>query len=66
MEQVPWSSLPKEHKELGELISIDCSLIDAVLSMYWADYRKGAKKAKGHFEFNTNSGIPTPHLPQIP
>ena len=51
-------TLPKEYKNLGELISIDGSLIDAVLSMYWADYRKGAKKAKGHFGFNINSGIP--------
>jgi len=34
-------------------------LIDAVLSMYWADYRKGVKKAKGHFGFNINQGIPT-------
>jgi hypothetical protein len=50
--------LPKEHKALGDLISIDGSLIEAVLSMYWADYRKGAKKAKGHFGFNINSGIP--------
>lgn len=51
-------TLPKEYEDLGELISIDGSLIDAVLSMYWADYRKGAKKAKGHFGFNINSGIP--------
>ncbi len=51
-------SLPKEHKELGDLISIDGSLIDAVLSMYWADYRKGAKKAKAHCGFNINNGIP--------
>jgi len=27
--------------------------------MYWADYRKGVKKAKGHFGFNINQGIPT-------
>ncbi len=27
--------------------------------MYWADYRKGSKKAKGHFGFNINQGIPT-------
>lgn len=53
------SVLPKEHAELGDLISIDGSLIDAVLSMYWADYRKGSKKAKGHFGFNINHGIPT-------
>ena len=49
--------LPKEHKVLGDLI--DGSLIDAVLSMNWADYRNGAKKAKGYFEFNINSGIPS-------
>ena len=51
--------LPKEHKALGDLISIDGSLIEAVFSMYWADYRKGVKKAKGHFGFNINSGIPS-------
>ena len=51
--------LPKEHKELGNLVSIDGSLIDAVLSMYWADYRKGSKKAKAHCGFNINSGIPS-------
>lgn len=53
------SLLPKEYAKLGDLISIDGSLIDAVLSMYWADYRKGSKKAKGHFGFNINQGIPT-------
>lgn len=53
------SVLPKEYAELGALVSIDGSLIDAVLSMYWADYRKGSKKAKGHFGFNINQGIPT-------
>jgi len=26
--------------------------------MYWADYRKGAKKAKGHFGFDVNRKIP--------
>lgn len=30
--------LPKEHAELGELVSIDGSLINAVLSMNWANY----------------------------
>jgi hypothetical protein len=53
------SILPKEYAELGDLVSIDGSLIDAVLSMYWADYRQGSKKAKGHFGFNINKGIPT-------
>jgi hypothetical protein len=50
--------LPKDHAQLGELVSIDGSLIDAVLSMYWADYRKGAKKAKAHCGFDINHGIP--------
>lgn len=50
--------LPKEHKELGDLIGIDGSLIDACLSMYWADYRKGAKKAKVHLGFDLNRSIP--------
>ena len=50
--------LPIEHSELGDLVSIDGSLINAVLSMYWADYRTGSKKAKGHFGFDINRGIP--------
>jgi len=50
--------LPKEYRDLGDLISIDGTLIDSVLSMYWADYRKETKKAKGHFGFNINHGIP--------
>jgi len=50
--------LPKGHAELGELVLIDGSLIDAVLSMYWADYRKGSKKAKVHVGFDLNRGIP--------
>ena len=50
--------LPKQYENLGDLISIDGSLIDAVLSMYWADYRKGSKKAKVHLGFDLNHGIP--------
>ena len=52
-------TLPKKYKSLGDLVAIDGTLIDAVLSMYWADYRKGSKKAKGHFGFNINSSIPS-------
>jgi hypothetical protein len=51
--------LPKQFQELGELISIDGSLISAVLLMYWADYRKGSKKAKVHCGFDINRGIPS-------
>ena len=50
--------LPKEHKDLGDLTVIDGSLIDATLSMYWADYRDGAKKAKVHLGFDLNHSIP--------
>ena len=50
--------LPKEHNELGDLIGIDGSLIDACLSMHWADYRKGSKKAKVHLGFDLNHSIP--------
>jgi hypothetical protein len=52
------SILPKEHDKLGDLIGIDGSLIDACLSMHWADYRKGAKKAKAHLGFDLNRSIP--------
>ena len=52
------SILPKEHDKLGDLIGIDGSLIDSCLSMHWADYRKGAKKAKVHLGFDLNRGIP--------
>ena len=52
------SVLPMEYPDLGELIGIDGSLIDACLSMHWADYRKGSKKAKVHLGFDLNRGIP--------
>ncbi len=51
-------SLPKEHAHLGELVAIDGSLIDATLSMHWADYRKNSRKAKVHLGFDLNRGLP--------
>jgi len=50
--------LPKTYAEFGELVAIDGTLIDAVLSMQWADYREGAKKAKAHIGFDLNRAIP--------
>ena len=50
--------LPNSHKELGQLVGIDGSLIDGTLSMLWADYRKGSKKAKVHVGFDLNRSIP--------
>ncbi|MBU0483588.1 MAG: IS4 family transposase [Proteobacteria bacterium] len=51
-------TLPTQYSEFGELIAIDGSLIDGVLSMTWADYRKGSKKAKSHLGFDINRSIP--------
>jgi hypothetical protein len=50
--------LPKDHVELGDLVAIDGSLIDATLSMYWADYRKNDRKAKVHLGFDLNRSVP--------
>ena len=50
--------LPKQNHELGNLVGIDGSLIDATLSMHWADYRKKSKKAKVHVGFDLNQAIP--------
>lgn len=53
------TTLPHQYGELGELVSIDGSLINAVFSMHWADYRNGAKKAKAHLGFDLNRSIPS-------
>jgi len=50
--------LPKGYAELGDLVLIDGPLVDDVLSMYWADYRKNSKKPKVHIGFDLNRGIP--------
>lgn len=52
------SILPRQYSALGDLVSIDGSLIDGVLSMSWADYRKKSKKARLHLGFNVNRGVP--------
>lgn len=52
-------SLPKEHVQLGELVAVDGTLINATLSMHWADYRKNSKKAKLHLGFDLNRGLPS-------
>lgn len=50
--------LPDQSPELGSLICIDGSLIEATLSMHWADYRKNTRKAKIHLGFDLNQSIP--------
>jgi hypothetical protein len=51
-------ALPNHHPNLGNLVGSDGSLIDATLSMYWAGYRKKAKKAKVHVGFDLNRSVP--------
>lgn len=58
LQQEACSMLPRQYTELGKLVAIDGSLIDATFSMTWADYRKNAKKAKTHLGFDLNRGIP--------
>jgi hypothetical protein len=53
------SVLPKEHADLGDLIAIDGTFIDATLSMLWADYSKDLRKAKAHIGFDLNRSIPS-------
>jgi hypothetical protein len=53
------SVLPKEYNEFGDLMLPDGSLINAVLSMHRADYRKGSEKAEAHFCSDLNYGIPS-------
>ncbi len=50
--------MPSQHCELGDLVAIDGSLIDSVLSMHWAEYRTNSQKAKLHLGFDLNHGIP--------
>ena len=51
--------LPRQYSGFGDIVLIDGSLIGAVLSMYWADYRSNSRKAKGHFGFDLSHGIPS-------
>lgn len=50
--------LPSQYSELGDLVAIDGSLIDSVLSMHWAEYRTNSKKAKLHLGLDLNHSIP--------
>ena len=50
--------IPKQFSGLGDLVAIDGSLIDACLSMLWADYRSNSKKAKVHLGLDINRSIP--------
>ncbi len=47
-----------KHEALGELRALDGSLIEATLSMEWADYTQTTHKAKVHLSFDLNRGLP--------
>lgn len=44
--------------ELGELVALDGTLLDASLSMTWAEYTTAQRKAKLHVGFDLNRGLP--------
>lgn len=46
------------YPELGDLVAVDGSLMDASLSMTWADYTSYQRKARAHVGFDLNRGIP--------
>ena len=50
--------LKVDHLDLGQLRAIDGSLIQASLSMAWAEYSSTQRKAKAHMGFNLNQGLP--------
>ncbi len=50
--------LPTRHVELGNLVAVDGSFIDSVLSMTWAEYQTQNNKAKLHLGFDLTHGIP--------
>ena len=50
--------LPTRHIGLGELVAVDGSFIDSVLSMTWAEYQTQSNKAKLHLGFDLTHGIP--------
>jgi hypothetical protein len=49
---------PIASPELGKLVAIDGSLIEACLSMRWAEYSSTQRKAKVHVGFDLNCGMP--------
>ena len=52
------ATLPDAHAQLGKLVAIDGTLIDALSSMTWADYSSTTRKAKIHLGLDINRGTP--------
>ena len=56
------AALPADFQALGELVAIDGSLIDTVLSMHWADCQKKSQESQGAFRVRHQPG----HSDRIP
>jgi len=52
------NAMGTKYEKFGDLCAIDGSLIDATLSMEWADYTSTTNKAKVHLSLDLNSGLP--------
>lgn len=48
----------QRYTDLGDLRAVDGTLVNATLSMRWADYTAPTPKAKVHLGFDLNAGIP--------
>ena len=59
LHRIAVDTLPLKHEHLGNIVAIDGSLIEATLTMEWADYRDGVNKAKAHVGFDLNRSIPS-------
>ena len=51
-------ALGLKYDKFGALCALDGSLVNATLSMKWADYTSTTNKAKVHLCFDLNRGIP--------
>jgi hypothetical protein len=59
LQRIAVDTLPVKQEQLGDIVAIDGSLIEATLTMEWADYRGAVNKAKAHVGFDLNRSIPS-------
>ncbi len=59
LQRIAADTLPIKQEQLGDIVAIDGSFIEATLTMEWADYRGTVNKAKAHVGFDLNRSIPS-------
>ena len=59
LQRIAVDTLPIKQEQLGDIVAIDGSFIEATLTMEWADYRGTVNKAKAHVGFDLNRSIPS-------